>query len=229
MAGPYTNIHSSRESYQRTQTEETFSFSSSTPPALPRHNVSETNQDALLSQQTLHEIPVRSSTTTPPPNYPYTQSNTTLVQDPMSEMKFMDHYDSDDDMEKQRAIPPYKDIQQRPYIPLERKKKRSCIDKMCCGCCTCCPKWLRWCTCFIFIIILCICIVIGVLAALFKVPEVSFTDPASPVVSHPSTTAINISSSIGITVQNPNIEGLTFSTIKADVSHFIYVSLCIVY
>ncbi|KAI8875084.1 hypothetical protein K501DRAFT_218547 [Backusella circina FSU 941] len=132
----------------------------------------------------------------------------------MSEMKFMGHYDSDDDMEKQRAIPPY--AQQRPYIPLERKKKRSCIDKMCCGCCTCCPKWLRWCTCFIFIILLIICIVIGVLAALFKVPEVSFTDPASPVVTHPSATSINISSSIAITVQNPNIEGLTFSMIKAD-------------
>jgi hypothetical protein len=50
------------------------------------------------------------------------------------------------------------------------KKKRSCIDRMCCGCLTCCPKWIRWFACTIFILNVISAIIIGIIIGLFKVP-----------------------------------------------------------
>ncbi|KAI8878774.1 hypothetical protein K501DRAFT_336535 [Backusella circina FSU 941] len=170
----------------------------SPPPQLPEH---QTFSKEEISHYPMENIAVSTTNSLPP--YQDNGSPPPLPRASMSDTRFINRYDSDDDMEG--AI-----------IPRE-KKRRSCIDKTCCGCCTCCPKWLRWCTCIIFIIILIIAIVIGVLAALFKVPNVSFDNsPATPVVSHPSSSALNISSSIGISVDNQNFESLTFSYIKAE-------------
>ncbi|CEG82124.1 hypothetical protein RMATCC62417_16245 [Rhizopus microsporus] len=183
------------------------------PPPVPQHI--DTSRDST-DQYTMKEIPVNS-----PSPYPvYNQHNVTadpilahnrysdprlhqppIPRDSLSDMKFMDHYDSDDDMEK--------------IIPRERRQ-RSCIDKMCCGCCTCCPKWARWCTCIIFIIIVILAIVVGVLAALFKVPTVQFTGLQQPPTRSFDNNVLNMTFSIGITVNNPNFESITFEKIVAD-------------
>jgi hypothetical protein len=173
----------------------------SPPPQLPEHYTYSNKEQ--VSNYPMENIAV-SSATNSLPSYYGNVSPPPLPRESMSDTRFINRYDSDDDMEG-------------VIIPRE-KKRRSCIDKTCCGCCTCCPKWLRWCTCILFIIIVIIAIVIGVLAALFKVPNVSFDNsPATPVVSHPTSTALNISSSIGISVDNQNFESLTFSYIKAEV------------
>ncbi|KAI7891605.1 uncharacterized protein EV154DRAFT_507295 [Mucor mucedo] len=184
----------------------------STPPPLPHHI--DTGREST-DQYAMKEIPVNS-----PSPYPVYNNNTaynnhsngstpvpsqTRYNDPhrssMSDMKFIDHYDSDDDLEK--------------IIPRE-KKRRSCMDKACCGCCTCCPKWLRWCSCIFLIIILIIVIIVGVLAALFKVPKIDFTglkqDPAVSNVNN----VLTMTFDVGITVDNPNFESITFEIIKAD-------------
>ncbi|KAG1140775.1 hypothetical protein G6F37_008848 [Rhizopus arrhizus] len=181
------------------------------PPVISHHV--DTSRDSN-DQYNMKEIPVNS-----PSPYPvYNQHNVTTDpglmnnqysdphqhgygRDSLSDVKFIGHYDSDDDMEK--------------IIPRERKK-RSCMDKMCCGCCTCCPKWMRWCTCIIFIIIIILAIVIGVLAALFKVPTVTFSGlEQSPAITH-NNNVLNMTFNLGITVNNPNFESITFEKIVAD-------------
>lgn len=178
------------------------SSSSSPPPPLPHHHF----EDTSSHKYSLENIPVNS-----PSPYPvYRQHNHSndgfgplpSPHHSMSDMKFMDHYDSDDDMEK--------------IIPRERKK-RTCMDKFCCGCCTCCPKWARWCTCIFFIILLILAIIIGVFVGLFKVPQVSFTGLQQDPVFAYSNNILNLQFSVGITVDNPNFESITFETIKADV------------
>jgi hypothetical protein len=77
----------------------------------------------------------------------------------MSDLKLTTHagYDSDDE-----------DFGQ---IPRERKK-RTCMDWVCCGCCTCCPLWARWLSCGCLIILVALGIAIGVLAGTFHMPQV---------------------------------------------------------
>jgi hypothetical protein len=182
------------------------------PPPLPHHL--ETGRDST-DQYAMKDISVNSpspypvynnhnggshpSTPTPLPQHRFSDQH----RDSLSDMKFIDHYDSDDDLEK--------------IIPRE-KKKRSCMDKLCCGCCTCCPKWLRWCSCIFLIIILILVIVVGVLAALFKVPKVDFSGlEQEPVVTN-ANNILHMDFSVGISVDNPNFESITFETIVADVS-----------
>ncbi|OBZ90880.1 hypothetical protein A0J61_01067 [Choanephora cucurbitarum] len=183
-----------------------YSSKASAPP-LPHHIETAQSSDQLG----MNEMPVNSPSPYPvynhssPPGYapspPQTNYNDLHQRDSMSDMKFMDHYDSDDEIEK--------------IIPRERKK-RSCIDKLCCGCCTCCPKWLRWCSCIILLIIIILAIVIGVLAALFKVPTVSYTGlQGEPNVAF-TNNVLNMNFKIGITVDNPNFESITFEKITAD-------------
>ncbi|KAG1403776.1 hypothetical protein G6F60_004799 [Rhizopus arrhizus] len=155
------------------------------PPPVPYHT----------EQYNMKEIPVHSPS--PYPVYP----SDPAFRESSSYTKFMDPYNSDDDVEK--------------IIPREQRK-RSCIDKICCGCCTCCPKWMRWCTCIIFIIIVILAIIIGVLAALFKVPTVTFSGlEQSPNITYPHN-VLNMTFSLGITVDNPNFESITFEKIVAD-------------
>ncbi|KAG0163537.1 hypothetical protein DFQ28_011212 [Apophysomyces sp. BC1034] len=119
----------------------------------------------------------------------------------MSDMKLTGRYDSDDE----------DDFGQ---VPRERKK-RSCMDLLCCGCCTCCPKWLRWCSCVFLLLIIGLGIAVGVLAALFKMPDAKFNGlQGDPVVNFQQDT-LNMNFSLAISVDNPNIESITFSTVVA--------------
>ena len=94
---------------------------------------------------------------------------------------------------------------------------RSCCDKICCGCCTCCPRWCRWISCILLLIIIAIGIAVGVLAALFKIPSVDFKGvQGEPAFSLAGTTA-NLNVSLGFTVNNPNIESVTFKSLVATV------------
>jgi hypothetical protein len=76
--------------------------------------------------------------------------------------------------------------------------------------------------CIIFLVILALGIVVGVLAALFKLPSVDFTgvqgSPAFALVG----TNVNLNVSLGFIVKNPNIESVTFSTLTATVSAFCF-------
>ncbi|KAI9481419.1 MAG: hypothetical protein EXX96DRAFT_523229, partial [Benjaminiella poitrasii] len=176
------------------------------PPPLPHHI--ETPRDSM-DQYGMKDVPVNSpspypvyhnaattgmSPASPPPPLP-------AMRDSLSEMKYINHYDSDDDLEK--------------IIPRE-KRKRSCMDKLCCGCCTCCPKWLRWCTCIIFIIIVILAIIIGVLIGLFKVPDVQFTGLTQDPVYALTNNVLKITFDVGISVDNQNFESLNFKKITAD-------------
>lgn len=80
-------------------------------------------------------------------------------RDSMSDLKLTAHpgYDSDEE-----------DFGQ---IPRERKK-RTCLDLICCGCCTCCPLWARWMSCGCLIILIALGITIGVLVGTFHMPQV---------------------------------------------------------
>ncbi|CAO0797139.1 unnamed protein product [Mucor circinelloides] len=174
------------------------------PPPLPHHI--ETNRDST-DRYPMNDIPVNSPSPYPVYNQQNNSSLTAVPSPPahrysdQSDMKFMDHYDSDDDLEK--------------IIPRE-KKKRTCMDKLCCGCCTCCPKWARWCSCIFLIIIIIIAIVVGVLAALFKVPNVQFTGLKQDPVYAYANNVLSMTFDVGISVDNQNLESITFETIKAD-------------
>ncbi|KAI9018708.1 hypothetical protein CLU79DRAFT_284528 [Phycomyces nitens] len=94
-------------------------------------------------------------------------------------------------------------------------KKRSCCDLLCCGCCVCCPRWLRWIACILLLIIVGLGIAVGVLAAIFKTPSVDFKGiDGVPSFNLQGTTA-NISAVLSISVNNPNIESVTFEKIIA--------------
>ncbi|KAI7885573.1 hypothetical protein K492DRAFT_190958 [Lichtheimia hyalospora FSU 10163] len=97
-----------------------------------------------------------------------------------------------------------------PIIYTEKGKKRSCLDKLCCGCCTCYPRWARWLFCILLLLVIILAIIIGVLAALFKVPEVKFNGlKGEPKFSLNGTTA-TFEFNLDITIDNPNIESVTF-------------------
>lgn len=193
----------------KTAYEQTPGSDTNAPP-LPRHIDTERPS---TDQYGMKEIPVNSPSPYPVynnPSVPTQYNNNNISRTSMSDMKFMDHYDSDDDLER--------------IIPKE-KKRRSCIDKTCCGCCTCCPKWMRWCSCIFLIIILIIVIIIGALAATFKMPTIDVSDLNSAPVTTMDSGALNINFSVNITVDNPNILGLTFETIKVEVKYLNYYKL----
>ncbi|KAI9288794.1 hypothetical protein BC943DRAFT_272343 [Umbelopsis sp. AD052] len=80
--------------------------------------------------------------------------------------------------------------------------------------------WLRWCACGLLIIILALGITIGVLAALFKQPQVSFNGITLSNSTQPiqlNGTGFNFNFDLNIGVVNPNIESATFTSIKAVV------------
>ncbi|CAO3674187.1 unnamed protein product [Umbelopsis ramanniana] len=122
-------------------------------------------------------------------------------RDSMSDLKLTAHpgYDSDEE-----------DFGQ---IPRERKK-RTCLDLICCGCCTCCPLWARWMSCGCLIILIALGITIGVLVGTFHMPQISFNGIDNESFTS-SATAFNISASLQIGIYNPNFEAPTFSSIKA--------------
>ncbi|KAI8982184.1 hypothetical protein BDF20DRAFT_865410 [Mycotypha africana] len=104
---------------------------------------------------------------------------------------------------------------EKRYSRVDRQPRHTCCDTICCGCCTCCPKWCRWFTCILFLIIVALGIVVGVLAALFKQPSVEFTgikgEPTFGLVGN----NVNLNLSLGFSVNNPNIESVTFKSLSA--------------
>ncbi|KAI8142850.1 hypothetical protein BJV82DRAFT_579421 [Fennellomyces sp. T-0311] len=103
-----------------------------------------------------------------------------------------------------------------PVLYVEQQpERRSCIDKMCCGCCTCFPRWLRYICCILFLLIVALGIVIGVLAALFKTPEIKFNGIQGEPSFNLSGTTANFMFNLNITVDNPNVLGVTFEKIEA--------------
>ncbi|KAI8074288.1 uncharacterized protein B0P05DRAFT_547973 [Gilbertella persicaria] len=192
--------------YKQYSNSDYYSNKTALPPPLPHHIETKPSSDQFGLNEAPVNSPVPYAAYTPPNNppgfapAPYQNLND-AHRDSMSDMKFMNHYDSDDEIEK--------------IIPRERKR-RSCMDKLCCGCCTCCPKWLRWCSCIILIIIVILAIVIGVLAATFKVPTISYSGlQGEPTVAF-ANNVLNMDFKIGINVDNPNWESITFEKILAD-------------
>ncbi|KAL1935007.1 hypothetical protein VTP01DRAFT_4147 [Rhizomucor pusillus] len=111
----------------------------------------------------------------------------------------------------------YQHLNDGPVLYTEYKEERqSCCDKVCCGCCTCFPRWLRWLCCILFFIIVALAIAVGVLAALFKVPEVEFKGIQGDPTFSLSGTSANISFTFDISVNNQNVEGITFDKIVAN-------------
>lgn len=108
------------------------------------------------------------------------------------------------------------------YARRNNKANRSCCDRLCCGCCTCCPRWCRWISCILLLIIIVIGIIVGVLAALFKVPTVEFTGiQGTPAFGMVGVSTVNLNVSLGFVVDNPNIESVTFTTLVATVSSYL--------
>ncbi|KAG1054081.1 hypothetical protein G6F43_003882 [Rhizopus delemar] len=98
-----------------------------------------------------------------------------------------------------------------------QKERRSCVDKLCCGCLTCCPKWMRWFACIIFIIIVIIAIIVGIIIGLFKVPTIQvigYTE--QPVVTYVNN-VLSVSYKLGVSIDNTNFETLEFEKIAADI------------
>ncbi|CAO3684279.1 unnamed protein product [Rhizopus stolonifer] len=110
-------------------------------------------------------------------------------------------------------------VQDTPKIIYVEQKKRSCMDKMCCGCFSCCPKWMRWCTCTILILIIIAAIIIGIIIGVFKVPSIEFNGyKNTPVVTF-NNKVLNVAVDFDIRVDNPNFETITFDKVSVDVSY----------
>lgn len=93
----------------------------------------------------------------------------------------------------------------------------TCCDRLCCGCCRCCPRWCRWFSCILFIFIGILLIITGILASQFKVPKVDFTGIQGTPSFGMNETMIRLGFDLGFSVTNPNIESVTFSSLKAQV------------
>ncbi|KAI7849544.1 hypothetical protein BDC45DRAFT_520212 [Circinella umbellata] len=119
----------------------------------------------------------------------------------MSDMKLTGHYDSDDE--------------DMGPLPQERKR-RSCMDKLCCGCCTCFPRWLRYICCILFLIIVALAIAIGIIAATFKMPDVQFNGLGGEPEASLSGSTVMMNFTLDISVDNSNGITFTFEKILAE-------------
>ncbi|KAF7729719.1 hypothetical protein EC973_003797 [Apophysomyces ossiformis] len=186
------------------------------PPAPPRH-------EPMKEYDTypLHNIDTHAATGPQYPPSPFDhqhqqqqqQLRNTSMDEPsvgawhnprgsMSDMKLTGRYDSDDEDD----FGP---------VPREVRRRRTCMDKLCCGCCTCCPIWLRWCSCIFLLLIIGLGIAVGVLAAMFKKPDVKFTGLQGEPTVNLQQDNLQMNFTLGISVNNPNVESITFSTIVA--------------
>ncbi|KAG2180751.1 hypothetical protein INT44_003758 [Umbelopsis vinacea] len=125
------------------------------------------------------------------------------------------------DTKRLAPMPPQQSYFDKDDDDRDSRHERTCCNWFCCGCCCgCCPMWLRWCACGLLIIILALGITIGVLAALFKQPQVSFNGITLSNSTQPiqlNGTGFNFNFDLNIGVVNPNIESATFTSIKAVV------------
>lgn len=150
----------------------------------------------------------------------YAMQDMTYQQPQYQNENLYSSYDSKDYYKTQRASQVGATDYNHEKFSRTNRRESSCCDTLCCGCCTCCPRWCRWITCILFLILLALGIVIGVLAALFKKPSVQFTgvqgDPAFGLAG----TTVDLNFTLGFTVDNPNIESVTFKTLVATVKIF---------
>ncbi|CEG80164.1 hypothetical protein RMATCC62417_14534 [Rhizopus microsporus] len=117
---------------------------------------------------------------------------------------------------------PYYPESTERYARYNTSPPMSCCDRVCCGCCTCCPRWCRWISCILFILIIALAIVIGVLASQFKVPKVDFTGIQGTPQFNINNAVLNVNASLGFTVNNPNIESITFTSLDAEIYYHGY-------
>ncbi|ORE05554.1 hypothetical protein BCV72DRAFT_242718 [Rhizopus microsporus var. microsporus] len=117
---------------------------------------------------------------------------------------------------------PYYPESTERYARYNTSPPMSCCDRVCCGCCTCCPRWCRWISCILFILIIALAIVIGVLASQFKVPKVDFTGIQGTPQFNINNTVLSVNASLGFTVNNPNIESITFTSLDAEIYYHGY-------
>ncbi|KAI9011938.1 hypothetical protein CLU79DRAFT_771289 [Phycomyces nitens] len=117
-----------------------------------------------------------------------------------------------------------------PSMPRVRNRdeRRSCCDRICCGCCNCCfrvPRWLRYCGCIFLLLIIILAIVIGVLVAIFKEPEVTVNGLGNTPQYNLAGSNLNLNFTLDIGVNNPNIESVTFESIVAKAYYPNYDNL----
>ncbi|KAG0764934.1 hypothetical protein G6F57_005241 [Rhizopus arrhizus] len=86
----------------------------------------------------------------------------------------------------------------------------------------CCPRWCRWFSCILFIFIGILLIITGILASQFKVPKVDFTGIQGTPSFGMNETMIRLGFDLGFSVTNPNIESVTFSSLKAQAFYHGY-------
>ncbi|KAL7323626.1 hypothetical protein PS15p_210250 [Mucor circinelloides] len=103
-------------------------------------------------------------------------------------------------------------------IPKQRKPLKYYL---CCICCPCLPMWARYGCCTLLLLFLVFLIIVGVLAALFKVPIVDFNGPTkhpdgyAPFEKSNDTLAFSVNFGLQIGVVNDNVESITFESIRA--------------
>ncbi|KAK4513799.1 uncharacterized protein ATC70_005805 [Mucor velutinosus] len=107
----------------------------------------------------------------------------------------------------------------------EIPKKRSPVKHyLCCICCPCLPMWTRYGCCALLLLFIIFLIIVGVLAAIFRVPEVNFNGPTkhpdgyAPFEKSNDTLAFSVNFGLQIGVVNDNVESITFESIRAIVS-----------
>ncbi|CEP07553.1 hypothetical protein [Parasitella parasitica] len=110
-------------------------------------------------------------------------------------------------------------FEQAPDGAIE-KKKRPLKHYLCCICCPCLPMWARYSCCTLLLLLIIFLIIVGVLAAIFKIPQVEFNGPTK----HPdgyapfeksNTLAFSVNFGLKIGVINDNIESIAFESIRA--------------
>ncbi|KAI9315171.1 hypothetical protein BX666DRAFT_1861409 [Dichotomocladium elegans] len=100
--------------------------------------------------------------------------------------------------------------------PAPANKYRTCFGKIwCCTCCVCFPRWLRSLCCVLFLVVIAMAIVVGVLAAIFRVPTVSFNGIQGEPQLVVNGAIANFFFNLNITVDNPNVESITFDSVVA--------------
>lgn len=86
---------------------------------------------------------------------------------------------------------------------------------------------MRYLCCILFLIIIALAIVIGVLAALFKTPNVTFNGIEGEPQVNLSGSNITMNFTLSISVDNPNVESVTFEKIVAEVTwQCIFLASC---
>jgi hypothetical protein len=83
--------------------------------------------------------------------------------------------------------------------------------------------WARYGCCILLVLLVTFLIILGILAAIFKIPEVSFNGPTehpegyAPFQRANDSLAFNVNFGLKIGVVNDNLESITFEAIKAIV------------